>query len=320
MRKEEFKILYQKYLIGACTAEELQKLKQFFAQLQDTDDLEDVEILIEKDQRHIILPSDKSSDILENILTSTHPKRKTVSIYTYLRYTVAAASIFIAGFLFFKKQEQETVPSSPHVVFKNDSNHLKKVLLQDGTTVYIKPNSQITQTTNFETDTLRELHLSGEAFFAIAHNAEKAFIVQADNDVSVRVLGTRFNLKSTKEEQEVVLTQGAVALSRDKENVILKPAERAVYSKEHQAFETAVVDTLQYIAWKDNQMYFSDTKLAQVIHQLNKNYAYETQKLTVPKAAGNLEFTGYLPTNNLDKCVTILNKTFANHHIIITKK
>ncbi|MDZ7690866.1 MAG: FecR domain-containing protein [Balneolaceae bacterium] len=83
----------------------------------------------------------------------------------------------------------------------------------DGSRVILNSMSTLRFPKVFE-GTKRELHLEGEAFFQVAHNKERPFVVHA-NGVEVNVLGTEFNVNSYRENEavEVVVREGKVAVN-----------------------------------------------------------------------------------------------------------
>lgn len=323
MTQGDYRILYEKFLRGTCSESEIEMLMFYFSKQKDPQFLKDVELLLQEEHGDITLSPEKSEIIFSNILDSSSssaaksPKSKGFYLPLYVKYFVAA-SLILAAIFSIRKNEGYT--ETVRLVFQNEGHTVKKVVLQDGTSVYLKPNSKIIQTSNFDIDSLRLVQLVGEAFFAIAKNDNKPFFVHTKNDFFVKVWGTRFNLKSTDEEQEVVLTEGRVSLNHKETELFLKPEERVLYRTDNNYFEKTIVDTLTYVSWINRQLYFLDAELIEVVDQLNKNYAYETQKLRVKGLTSNLQFTGYLPIDNWNKCIEILSKTFANHDIIIEKE
>lgn len=315
--RNEYKELYKKYLQGTCTKDELQVLRRYFSELEHAGQLLDVEELLQKVDRRIVLSDEKTDAILQHIYAKDLVHKKVQRRKLYLKYA-AAASLFLAAFLLLQHYLDNSAFSQR--VYSNNGHTTQRIVLDDNSSVYLKPSSRLTQLSDFSKDKERIIHVDGEAFFAIQHNPDQPFVVRTDREFAVQVLGTRFNIIATDSQQEIVLTEGSVSLYSDTEQILLKPSERVFYSERAGRFETIKVDTLQYNAWIDNLLYFRDQELSNVIYEINKNYAYVNQKLSIPTQASNLQFTGYLPTDNLDKCITILNKTFANHQIIITKE
>jgi transmembrane sensor len=110
-----------------------------------------------------------------------------------------------------------------------------KLLLPDGTQVWLNSNSKLKYTADFNLHS-REVDLEGEAYFDVARDVERPFIVHTST-VDIRVLGTAFTIKSYPQDEtiEATLLKGAIEISgRDNPNaprVILKPDEKLVLNK-----------------------------------------------------------------------------------------
>lgn len=110
-----------------------------------------------------------------------------------------------------------------------------KVSLPDGTKVWLNAESKITWRTLFN-DKMREVNLVGEAYFDVAHDADRPFIVHT-SAIDIRVLGTAFTVKSYLSDSaiETTLLRGLIEV-HDRQNptravVILRPNEKLVFNK-----------------------------------------------------------------------------------------
>ncbi|QJD78957.1 FecR family protein [Spirosoma rhododendri] len=102
-----------------------------------------------------------------------------------------------------------TVPMQEVV---NDGSKTRLVLLADGSSVVLQPNSRISYPANFTAHRNREVYLTGEAFFEVAKNPHRPFLVYADK-VITKVLGTSFTVRATaKEGVDVVVKTGRVSV------------------------------------------------------------------------------------------------------------
>jgi transmembrane sensor len=110
-----------------------------------------------------------------------------------------------------------------------------KLLLPDGTQVWLNSNSKLTYTEDFNTSS-REVGLEGEAYFDVVKDKQRPFIVHV-SDLDVKVLGTTFTVKSYPQDEtvEATLLRGAIEVSRkghpNTPRILLKPDEKLVFSK-----------------------------------------------------------------------------------------
>jgi ferric-dicitrate binding protein FerR (iron transport regulator) len=148
--------------------------------------------------------------------------------------------------------------------------------LADGTKVWLNSASSFKYPTKFIGDQ-RIVYLSGEAYFDVAHNKEKPFIVKVE-DMNVKVLGTEFNVKAYADEPFVktTLVNGKVEVMAKgfDENVrsILTPSLQATYSKSKRDINTNQVKTSIYTAWKDGLFVLDNTKLDDLCLILSRWY------------------------------------------------
>ncbi|HJF69530.1 MAG TPA: DUF4974 domain-containing protein [Butyricimonas virosa] len=177
--------------------------------------------------------------------------------------------------------------------------------LADGTVVTLNADSKIHYPDRFTGDE-RQVSLEGEAFFEVAKDSLKPFVVKT-NDIDVRVLGTAFNLKAYPDEhQQTTLVRGAVEVLLNKQQVILQPGEQATCIDQELRVER--VDIRPYIAWKNERFVFENEPLEAVLKKLERWYNI-TVFIQNPSLK-QLRFTGNLPKyENINNVLNILALT-----------
>lgn len=113
-----------------------------------------------------------------------------------------------------------------------------QVLLPDGTKVWLNAGTIFKYPSSFLKNS-REVYLEGEAFFSVSHNKNLPFLVHIKNNLTIKVLGTEFNVKCYNEDRnvETTLIKGSVVFTqRDDNNKVLKevnlvPKEKVTYDK-----------------------------------------------------------------------------------------
>jgi ferric-dicitrate binding protein FerR (iron transport regulator) len=152
-----------------------------------------------------------------------------------------------------------------------------KFTLSDGTVVWLNAETKLTFPVSFAGNT-REVILDGEAYFEVAHDAQKKFIINTENSV-LEVKGTSFNIKAYKGESSITtLVEGRVDLhyKYDKSTaVILKPGDQAIVSGSSNEIEVKQVDTHYFTAWKEGYFAYSETPLDEIMRQLARWYDFE---------------------------------------------
>ncbi len=167
-----------------------------------------------------------------------------------------------------------------------------KVILQDGTEVNLNSGSTLEFPSRFAGDS-REVRLRGEAFFHVAEQEGKPFVVTA-GEIRVRVLGTLFNLKSYEEEMEVkaTLLKGSVAFEAGEHSVVIQPGEQAIFDKVEKQTNLHQVNTEPFVAWTQHLFYFDQTSLADIMHTLNRWYDLDIIYEAISQEDMNTLYTG----------------------------
>lgn len=149
-----------------------------------------------------------------------------------------------------------------------------QVVLADGTKVWLNSASRLIYPQSFMGKE-RRVVLFGEAFFDVAHDTERPFVVETSR-MSVKVLGTRFNVNDYDDNEEVstTLVNGSVEIvSGDQQAFRLVPGEQA-YGKENE-LEKREVNVRLYTSWIDGKFLFNNTELEEIAKQISRWYDVE---------------------------------------------
>ncbi|MBF4484387.1 FecR family protein [Flavobacterium sp. CSZ] len=151
------------------------------------------------------------------------------------------------------------------------------IVLEDGTKVYLNAVSSIKYPTQFNGDQ-RIVELDGEAYFEVAKNKNKPFIVKS-GDQDIEVLGTHFNVHAYDNESVVktTLLEGSVAVSYKNQKAILKPGQQSNVSDKFTKITIKQVDTEAAIAWKNGRFKFDNADLKTVMRQLERWYGIKVE-------------------------------------------
>lgn len=149
-----------------------------------------------------------------------------------------------------------------------------QVLFQDGSKVHLNSGSRIRYPKQFGLSE-RRVQLEGEAWFEVAKNRNRPFVVDL-SCLDVRVLGTTFDVKAYPNEEAifVALESGSVELkSKTLKNLLLKPGEKAFYNRASGRCEVARSrNVAAYSAWRRNVLVFKDAPLLDVMGTLSRTY------------------------------------------------
>lgn len=250
----------------------------------------------------------------------------------YKIYSMVASILLVlgvAGTVYFALQDRANVPM---YVVSSGIQNMESVSLPDGTTVQMGPGSRLTYPASFSGKT-REITLTGQAFFDVAKNREKPFIVHTE-DMSVEALGTAFELFSYDMENkiEAILLNGKIKVSvADKKTnkmreYLVSPNEKILMDRQSGKITKQIVDADKYTAWRKQKMLsFENEKLSMIIPRLEQWYG---RKVMCQKdLADKYRFTFKVRDESLDRIFYMIEassplqyKELENGDYILTLK
>jgi ferric-dicitrate binding protein FerR (iron transport regulator) len=253
-----------------------------------------------------------------------------------------AATLIIAVVLIFKPRKHNSDKNLDSLAASNLSEvstkigSKSKLVLPDGTTVWLNAGSKLTYNKDYDVE-LREVSLSGEAFFDVVKSAEKPFIIHTER-IDIRVLGTSFNVKSYPGEQttETSLIKGKVEISihnRPSEKIILQPNEKLIvnnqdtlYKHNNSAKTTPLVavenvtrldddTTIMETSWVDNKLAFSNTGFEEVVAQMQRWYGVSIELKNERLKA--MHFSGTFTHETITQALDALKISEPFHYTIL---
>jgi len=152
-----------------------------------------------------------------------------------------------------------------------------KVELVDGTKVWLNAASSIKFPQAF-TGTNREVELTGEAYFEVAKNKEKPFIVKASG-TQVQVLGTHFNVNAYSDNASITTTliEGSVRMSNAGSAVMLAPGQQGTTTEKGTAIKISRADTEENLAWIKGFFVFHDESIVNIMKQVSRWYDVDVE-------------------------------------------
>lgn len=196
-------------------------------------------------------------------------------------------------------QKAETMKESMNKVIVSYGKK-SMVLLSDGTKVWLNAGSQLVYPAVFLKDT-REVALAGEAFFDVVKNPQKPFVVKAA-DVSVQVLGTRFDISAYPEDKTIqaILEEGKINLKYSGSGIFKRdyvvemvPNQMVEFDKVSREANSSTVNVSKYVSWKDGMLEFEKANLYKALKQVERFYnikiLLEDQSIGSYKLSGKLD-------------------------------
>lgn len=208
----------------------------------------------------------------------------------------------------------------------------KKITLPDGTLVWLNADSKLSYDSDLNTKERRLVYLVGEAFFDVSHQENRPFIVQT-NKISIKVLGTAFNVKAYDLDQvsEATLLRGSIELSvnnrSQQQKILLKPSEKFALTENRKTTrdQKAVLqdsgeltlkieniapvriagqDYIEETSWKDDVLVFKNESFEELKPKLERWFNVQIEIGTsVPKS---YRFTGIFKNEDIEEALTAM--------------
>jgi ferric-dicitrate binding protein FerR (iron transport regulator) len=242
-------------------------------------------------------------------------KGRSTALYRKRVYQIAAALLGFAlcAVWFFSGSPFQDSNSYREVSTRNgDRSH---TVLDDGTQVWLNAHSSLRFAADFSAGNTREVFLDGEAFFDVAEDKSKPFLVHASG-VVIKVLGTAFNVLAYADGDaiETTLVRGKVDIARagdDRDaHVTLLPNERAIFDKQTQKIgleKSLNVD--DYVAWKDGSMIFDNRPFGYIKQTMERWYDVTIEM--EDESSMSCRFTARFKNMTLQEVLEIFKKAAA---------
>lgn len=335
-------VLLQKFINGQCSDEEVrQVLKWYYSPAADAHYSEQINHLVEEYTRGISDGYSKDKIFravvdkinLEKAAAYQIPPQRSNKSYPFLKIAAAVSLLILFSFLFFKQPFDDAQPAPTTEVEWIEKattvGQKSTVYLSDGSKITLNAKSKIRFPRTFSHAT-RNLWLEGEAFFEVAHDPGRPFVVHT-NELQTTVLGTSFNISNYPGERlvKVSLASGKIRINNVIEQMpgfeyLLNPGEGIVFNRENKAVKEVRFNPLEELSWKDGILYFKDVDFHEIVEELETWYGVEIQVADMKQTDRNKLFTGEYDNESLQNVLEGLSftKNFdfsIEHDIVIIK-
>lgn len=225
---------------------------------------------------------------------------------SYSRWLQIAASIILISTLGWLGYSYFENNSDDKLIQVYASNHTINDTLPDGTIVTLNQNSSLSYK-KFAGHT-RPVTLKGEAFFKVAPDKTKPFIIYV-NDVRVKVVGTSFNVKNKNGTTTVNVETGIVKVSRNKDEVELRKGEKVVIANKQTGLLKSVSKGRLYNYYRNKELVCDQTPLQELVDALNE--IYNVNIIIKTASLQEKPLTTIFKDQSLDQILEVIQETFT---------
>ncbi|MCB0806430.1 MAG: FecR domain-containing protein [Bacteroidales bacterium] len=309
-RHIDFEILVGKYLAGEASPHEIEVLENWVKTSEEN------KKLFREQKRVWMLAAGKTASFKsteafsqlektlfadEKEIPAIKPPAKKLALSPVWRVAAAVTVLVSIGLLIYfmvKTPQTELVAHAGILTEK----------LTDGSEVTLNQQSKLTFANDFGKNE-RRVSLQGDAYFDVAKNPEKPFIIETDG-LDIKVLGTSFYVDAgaTSDIVEVIVQSGTVELhSYGGGEVTLEAGEKGIYAKGSGNLQKVVSGDQNFLSWKTKIMKFEDADLTTVATVIAKTYRVKIE-IENPQLR-ECRLTATFDNQSLDDVLMIIEQT-----------
>lgn len=246
---------------------------------------------------------DEAWEDFQKRIPENRPKAIERSIHSKLTWLKVAAVLFIltgAAWSFYRIQlnAYDTISSGKTVLTE---------VLPDGSNVTLNKNAVLSYKKDFKGNTRSVRLEEGEVFFDISRDKTKPFIIDVD-EVSIRVLGTAFNVKQKDNFTEIIVERGLVRVSRNNQQVDLSKGEKLIVRKDEAEFHKELNKDQLYNYYRTKIFSADNTPLWRMVEILNE--AYQSDIIIDNPELRDLPLNTTFKNESLDTILLVIAETF----------
>lgn len=260
------------------------------------------------------IETSSTAKVVEMPQAQSKAEAKTVSLFS-LKNMIRIAAVFLIGGIGFWMLQNGSEAQQNFVSYTTTNAETKEITLPDNSKIVLNENSTLAY---FEKSGKRNVELSGEAWFDVAHDKEHPFEILSGETQTV-VLGTAFNVRAYPEEAnvEVTVERGLVSFAEksNAKNKTKLPAgtEGVFYKKEKKVEQVKKVETEinNVSAWRTKTLVFDDLPMSKVIETLERHYKVNIE-IESPELMSCIYSRGTFEKKSIDFVMEIVDVTFPS--------
>ena len=305
--------LLHRLIAGTTTDEETRQLMEWFRQCASK---EEFFMLFETAWKES--PDEMPRDVQERMyrrLSWELDEKKTKTILLHSRFSwkiwpqiAVACIIIVLGLVNYRMSDKQKQLSTQNFMVLAEKGQRAFITLPDSTKVWLNSDTKISYPADYGLKE-RNVTLVGEAYFEVAKNPDKRFIVEAKG-MQVEALGTSFNVNAYQNDNKIIasLFSGSVRVSYDRHVAILEPHESIRVDLLNRSFSRYKDESMQNIAlWRKNEITFDGESLEEITHIMSR--LYNTTICIEDESLKKVCYIGTIRNNNLENFIDIISLT-----------
>jgi len=228
------------------------------------------------------------------------------------KYSLLLAACFAGLALYFFMNKETAAPS----IYQAETE-MMAFALEDASQIWLRDGGSSLEIKSDFVDE-RRVALTGEAFFDIAKDPSKAFIIELKNNDFIKVLGTSFNVINTADDFEISVYSGVVELHTLNRILTLSKGDKV--SKELGGAMVKVKDNNRHrLSWKNKELVFDNSELSEVFKAVSDHYNVDIQLDNKTINLANCKVRTKFTNEPIEKVMQQLAKHFGFNYQLVGK-
>lgn len=222
------------------------------------------------------------------------------SSFKYLAIAAIGLLLLTAVFLFSSKGEN----TPNHYLADTETINFQ---LEDESQIWLRDGGSTLDVLSFDQE--RRVALDGEAYFDIAHDKEKPFIIELNDKESIKVVGTSFSVLNNSADLDIIVYSGIIELKTLNRTIRLGKDERIKRVKGG-AIAKVRQKADNNLSWKSNELIFENAGLDNVFDAIEKHFRIDLQVQTATQNISNCKVRTRFKDQGLESILDELSQHF----------
>jgi len=301
-QEKNIRLSLQRVIDGIYTKEDITVISEYLKNMEDIELFNEISKSVWEESIEIKEPDYQQKEHYKKeasaLLRKIKYKRFSISTKQIIRVAASIAIVITVVLGIQEFQNRKELAQNEYIELNVKRGQTQQLTLADGTKLFLNAGSSLRYPATFSGRN-RTVELNGEAYFEVAPDANKPFIIHTGN-MDIKVLGTSFNIKSYNEDDRAIVSvnSGKVQVDLAESMMRLVANEQIVLDKKSGELQKNIISTNDAKGWMNGSLSFKNTTIDNVAKELMR--IYNCKIIIKDSTAMNVLVSGAIESKSLD--------------------
>jgi len=301
-QEKNIRLSLQRVIDGIYTKEDITVISEYLKNMEDIELFNEISKSVWEESIEIKEPDYQQKEHYKKeasaLLRKIKYKRFSISTKQIIRVAASIAIVITVVLGIQEFQNRKELAQNEYIELNVKRGQTQQLTLADGTKLFLNAGSSLRYPATFSGKN-RTVELNGEAYFEVAPDANKPFIIHTGN-MDIKVLGTTFNIKSYNEDDRAIVSvnSGKVQVDLAESMMRLVANEQIVLDKKSGELQKNIISTNDAKGWMNGSLSFKNTTIDNVAKELMR--IYNCKIIIKDSTAMNVLVSGAIESKSLD--------------------